>query len=61
MDKDGCKFDCTMTLEETIEAEKGKYELGHDEITGEQKIIATVEYDSSTSKWKIINYEIAPQ
>lgn len=38
--------------------QKGRFEPGFDEIVGEQKIVATVKYDSVNSKWITLKYEL---
>ncbi len=46
------------TIKEKVEnCFKGKYDLGADKITGEVKILATLRFDKTTKKWKIIRLE----
>ncbi len=42
---------------ETIATEYGRYDQYADEILAEQKIMATVIYDQTTQKWRILRYE----
>ncbi|OGV36808.1 MAG: hypothetical protein A2020_03260 [Lentisphaerae bacterium GWF2_45_14] len=49
------------TIGEPTNCRKGRYEAGFDEINGEQKIIVTIKYDTTTSKWTILNYELVSE
>jgi len=42
---------------ETIDTQYGRYDQYAEEILSEQKIIATVIYDQTTQKWRILKYE----
>ena len=38
---------------------KGTYQNGADTITGETKVIVTLDFDTATQKWKMVKYEYA--
>jgi hypothetical protein len=51
-------FSTYPSVTEETDCQKGKFEAGFDEIVGEQKIVATVKYDSTNSKWVTLKYEL---
>ena len=55
---DGKIFATYDQLKENVNAtNEGRFDPGADTIIGEAKILATLEYDQATQKWKIMRYE----
>lgn len=44
---------------EAITSKLGSYENGADTITGETKVVITLDFDTATQKWKMVKYEYA--
>ena len=56
---DSANFADNMSiLESSRPCTKGRYEVGYDQITGEQKIVAILKYDSTSKRWMVLSYEI---
>ncbi len=54
---DGDYTNDTFTANEKIDTQYGRYDQYAEEILSEQKILATVIYDQTTQKWRILKYE----
>ena len=52
-------FQPPKTHYEQIIGFKGSYQNGADTITGETKVIITLDFDTVTQKWKMVKYEYA--
>ena len=58
-DSDPSFYKPPKTHYEQIKGFMGTYQNGADAITGETKVIITLDFDTATQKWKMVKYEYA--